>query len=133
EAHAPGLGELLQVSVSDTGCGIPAEEHDRIFDRLHQIKAGDATTEQGVGLGLYLCRELVQLHGGNIWVESEPGRGSRFAFVLPKSQQSLRSKLLVIDGEEPLRSGEAAFSMKPTPKPKHTKERQHEENTCHGR
>src|SRR5207302_6075249 len=99
EAHAPGLGELLQVSVSDTGCGIPAEEHDRIFDRLDQIKAGDATTEQGVGLGLYLCRELVQLHGGNIWVESEAGQGSTFSFVLPKTQHLLRANVLVIDDD----------------------------------
>jgi len=96
---APARPQLLQISVSDTGCGIPLEEHDRIFDRLHQIKAGDATTEQGVGLGLYLCKELVQLHGGNIWVESQPGKGSTFHFVLPKSQQLLRSNLLVIDDD----------------------------------
>ena len=98
-ADAPGRPELLQVSVSDTGRGIPKEEQDRIFERLYQVKAGDATTEQGVGLGLYLCRELVQLHGGSIWVESEPGRGSTFAFVLPKSPQALHSNVLVIDDD----------------------------------
>jgi len=97
--HAPGRSELLQVSVTDTGCGIAEDEHDRIFDRLYQVKAGDASTEQGVGLGLYLCRELVQLHGGNIWVESQPGKGSAFCFVLPKNQQMLRSNLLVIDDD----------------------------------
>lgn len=96
---APGRPGLLQISVSDTGCGIPKEEQDRIFDRLYQIKAGDAATEQGIGLGLYLCRELVQLHGGTIWVESEPGKGSTFAFIVPKSQQLLRSHLLIIDDD----------------------------------
>ncbi len=96
---APARRELLQVSVTDTGCGIAEHEQDRIFDRLYQVKAGDATTEQGVGLGLYLCRELVHLHGGNIWVESKLGQGSKFSFVLPKTQQLLRSNLLVIDDD----------------------------------
>jgi len=96
---APERPELLKVSVRDTGCGIPKEEQERIFDRLYQIKAGDATTEQGVGLGLYLCRELVQLHGGNIWVESEPGKGSTFSFVLPRAQHLLRADVLVIDDD----------------------------------
>jgi PAS domain S-box-containing protein len=80
--------DLIQVSVHDTGCGVPKHEQARIFDRLYQVKTGDATTEQGVGLGLYLCRELVQLHGGRIWVESDTGKGSTFAFVLPKSPGS---------------------------------------------
>jgi PAS domain S-box-containing protein len=91
--------ELIQISISDTGRGIPKEELDHIFDRLYQVKTGDATTEQGIGLGLYLCRELVQLHGGNIWVESEPGKGSTFSFVIPKSQQILNSNLLIIDDD----------------------------------
>ena len=81
---ASGRPEFIQVSVRDTGCGVPTEEHERIFDRLYQVKSGDATTEQGVGLGLYLCRELVQLHGGEIRVESQLGKGSTFSFVLPK-------------------------------------------------
>lgn len=82
---APGRPEFIQVSVKDTGCGVPKEEQERIFDRLYQVKSGDATTEQGVGLGLYLCRELVQLHGGEIRVESQLGKGSTFSFVLPKN------------------------------------------------
>ena len=101
--EAPGRPELLQVSVTDTGCGIPKEEQDHIFDRLYQIKSGDATTEQGVGLGLYLCRELVQLHGGNIGIESESGKGSTFFFVLPKSRQLLQANLLVIDDDPAMR------------------------------
>jgi PAS domain S-box-containing protein len=77
--------DLVQLSVSDTGCGIPPQDQGHVFDRLYQVKPGDSTTDQGVGLGLYICRELVELHGGSIWVESEPGHGSTFHFVLPKS------------------------------------------------
>lgn len=94
-----GRPEFLQVSVSDTGCGIARDQQELIFDRLHQIKAGDAATEHGIGLGLYLCRELVQLHGGNIWVQSELGKGSTFSFVLPKTQQSLQTDLLLVDDD----------------------------------
>jgi CheY-like chemotaxis protein/anti-sigma regulatory factor (Ser/Thr protein kinase) len=97
--EALGNPDLIEVSVSDTGCGIPEKEHERIFDRLYQVHAGDATTEQGVGLGLYLCKEFVQLHGGSIRVESEPRQGSTFSFVLPKSQQFLRANLLIIDDD----------------------------------
>jgi two-component system sensor histidine kinase/response regulator len=91
--------EWLEVSMSDSGCGIAKEHKEHIFDRLYQVKAGDAATGQGLGLGLYLCRELVQLHGGNIWVETEPGRGSTFTFVLPKSQQVRSTNLLLVDDD----------------------------------
>jgi len=78
------VADALEFSVRDTGCGIPRAEQEHIFDRLYQVKTGDAATG-GIGLGLYLCRELVQLHGGRIWVESQPGKGSTFRFVIPKS------------------------------------------------
>jgi CheY-like chemotaxis protein/nitrogen-specific signal transduction histidine kinase len=95
--------DLVQVSISDTGPGIPKEEQDRIFDRLYQVKAGDAANGQGLGLGLYLCRELVRLHGGNIWVESALGHGSTFSFVLPRAEHLLQSNLLVIDDDADIR------------------------------
>jgi signal transduction histidine kinase len=97
--EAKANAEWLEVSVSDTGCGIAKEHREHIFDRLYQVKAGDAATGQGLGLGLYLCRELVQLHGGNIWVESEPDRGSTFTFVLPKNQQVRWTNLLLVDDD----------------------------------
>jgi PAS domain S-box-containing protein len=80
----PKNSEYLQISVADTGCGIPKDQIDNLFHRFYQIKKGDATPEKGVGLGLYLCREMVLLHGGNIWVESALGRGSTFSFTIPK-------------------------------------------------
>ena len=98
-ALARSSTELLQLTVSDTGCGIPNEDQDRVFDRLYQVRAGDAATGQGIGLGLYLCRELVQLHGGRIWVESTPGKGSTFYVVLPRTQQLLRSNILIVDDD----------------------------------
>src|SRR5262249_18811025 len=61
-ATADASAGVVQISVSDTGRGIPHDEQARIFDRLYQVKTGDAATGQGLGLGLYLCRELVQLH-----------------------------------------------------------------------
>jgi DNA-binding NarL/FixJ family response regulator len=97
-----GRPDYLQVSVTDTGRGIPKQEEDYIFERLHQVKAGDANKEGGIGLGLYLCRELVWLHGGVIWVNSEVGKGSVFTFILPKSQKKSQASVLVIDDDTDL-------------------------------
>jgi signal transduction histidine kinase len=75
------LEDEVQVSVSDDGIGIAAEDQARIFEEFQQ--AGGARTEQGTGLGLALARRFVELHGGRLWVESDLGRGSRFTFALP--------------------------------------------------
>jgi CheY-like chemotaxis protein len=90
------------VSVRDTGRGIEQDQVELIFDRLYQVKLGDAATGQGLGLGLYLCRELVALHGGTIWVESELGKGSTFSFVIPKAQRVIGLDLLIIDDDPAL-------------------------------
>lgn len=71
------------VSVADTGCGISPEEREKIFERLYQVKSTIEASRKGLGLGLYICRELVSLHGGRIWVESQLGHGSTFFFTLP--------------------------------------------------
>lgn len=77
-------GVELEISVTDTGIGIPALELDRIFDAFYQIKHSGRAKEQGSGLGLSLSRKLVELHGGRMWAESEgEGKGSRFVFTLP--------------------------------------------------
>jgi signal transduction histidine kinase len=72
----------VQVSVTDTGPGIAPGDQERIFGEFQQTDAG-ARQREGTGLGLALSRSLVELHGGRIWVESEPGHGSRFVFTLP--------------------------------------------------
>jgi signal transduction histidine kinase len=72
----------VKISVSDTGPGIAPADQERIFEEFQQTDAGIRQRE-GTGLGLALSKRLVELHGGRIWVESEPGKGSRFAFTLP--------------------------------------------------
>src|SRR3984893_6154887 len=74
---------FLCLSVSDTGCGISPENREMIFDRLAQIKSGSPASRSGLGLGLFISRELVSRHGGRIWVESQLGQGSTFYFTLP--------------------------------------------------
>jgi PAS domain S-box-containing protein len=74
--------ELL-VRVADTGEGIPKEYQDRIFDKFVQVKSASETTPGSVGLGLAIAREIVEEHGGKIWVRSEVGIGSTFYFTIP--------------------------------------------------
>jgi CheY-like chemotaxis protein len=69
--------------VGDTGIGIPPEEHASIFESFHQVGATTKGVREGTGLGLAITRRLVEQHGGKIWLESEPGQGSRFHFTLP--------------------------------------------------
>jgi signal transduction histidine kinase/CheY-like chemotaxis protein len=76
-------GQEAQFTVWDTGIGIPAQEHERIFEEFQQLQAMAGKEYEGTGLGLALARKFVELHGGRIWVESEPGQGSSFTFVLP--------------------------------------------------
>jgi signal transduction histidine kinase len=75
----------VQVSVTDTGPGIAPVDHERIFEEFQQTDVG-VDQREGTGLGLALSKRLVELHGGRIWVESEPGQGSRFVFTLPIEQ-----------------------------------------------
>ncbi|MBU4262817.1 MAG: cell wall metabolism sensor histidine kinase WalK [Proteobacteria bacterium] len=74
------IGPLVHLSVSDDGPGIPLEYQSRIFQKFVQIKGQET---DGSGLGLAICKEIVRAHGGAIWVESSPGRGSAFTFTLP--------------------------------------------------
>jgi signal transduction histidine kinase len=80
-------GRIL-VSVSDTGPGIAREDQERIFEEFQQARAQNGERPEGTGLGLALSRSLVELHGGRIWVESEPGEGSTFTFTLPVEARS---------------------------------------------
>jgi signal transduction histidine kinase len=73
------------ISVADTGAGIPKEEQTRIFDRFYQ--ATRTGGKAGMGLGLSIAKALVELHGGKIWVESEPGKGSVFSFTIPIAKE----------------------------------------------
>lgn len=73
----------VTVYVADQGIGIPADGQGRLFDSFYRVDSGLRRQTKGTGLGLYLCKAIVEAHGGRIWLRSEAGRGSTFFFVLP--------------------------------------------------
>ena len=73
----------VYLSVSDSGRGIPPESLPLVFERLYQDPNAVDGNRTGLGLGLYIAKEIVTLHGGRMWVVSEPGSGSTFSFTLP--------------------------------------------------
>jgi PAS domain S-box-containing protein len=73
---------FLEVSVSDTGVGIPQDQHEAVFDKFYQVGTTTKGVREGTGLGLAITKALVEEHGGRIWVESQPGKGSRFTFTI---------------------------------------------------
>lgn len=80
------LGGMLELWVRDTGCGIPEDRQEDIFKAFYQIAQAEQGENQGTGLGLSITKQLVELHGGKIWVASDPGEGSKFIFTLPVSK-----------------------------------------------
>jgi signal transduction histidine kinase len=87
-AHA--AGDEIVIGVSDEGVGVAPEDQARIFERFYQSNARVAS-RRGTGIGLAIARRFAELHGGRIWVESEPGLGSTFSFTLPAGQASPRA------------------------------------------
>ncbi|MEI9979009.1 MAG: GAF domain-containing protein [Edaphobacter sp.] len=87
-------GGELTVSVTDSGIGIAPDDQPKVFEKFKQV--GDTLTDKpkGTGLGLPICREIVEYHGGRIWVESEPGHGSTFSFTLPITSEPAQLDLL---------------------------------------
>ena len=83
---AAASGGEIRIAVRDTGVGIAPEDQARIFDEFQQARGARARAPEGTGLGLALARKFVELHGGRLWVESQIGAGSTFAFSLPSSE-----------------------------------------------
>jgi len=79
------LGDLIEISVEDTGIGLKKEDWGHIFEKFHRVEANSYTRYEGIGLGLAIVKELIELHGGKIMVNSIVGKGSRFYFTLPLS------------------------------------------------
>jgi signal transduction histidine kinase len=73
----------FSVSVTDTGPGIPLDQQDRIFEQFHQVDSSNTKAKGGTGLGLAIAKQIVEMHGGRIWVVSTPGKGSTFQLELP--------------------------------------------------
>ena len=84
----------MEVNIADTGIGIAPEDHKAVFEQFKQV-GGDTLTDKpkGTGLGLPICKEIVEHHGGRIWLESEPGKGSTFYFSLPLQKQAVDKPL----------------------------------------
>jgi signal transduction histidine kinase len=80
--------DAVAVSIIDNGPGMPPETLGQLFQKFVQVGGSTTDRPKGTGLGLAICREIVELHGGRIWVESELGKGSRFAFTLPVYEPS---------------------------------------------
>lgn len=100
-------GNFLQVSVADTGIGIAPEDQEKIFGRFYRADHPLVQEVAGTGLGLSIVKSFVEMHGGDIWVESEPGQGSTFSFTLPLAE---RGK----DMEESLAPSVSPLSFVPT-------------------
>ncbi|MFC1716661.1 ATP-binding protein [Candidatus Poribacteria bacterium] len=82
-AYVEDKGEYVDITIADTGIGIPPESLDEIFERFHQVQQEDSGKRQGVGLGLAIVKDFVELHDGSISVQSELGKGSLFTVTLP--------------------------------------------------
>ncbi len=112
----------LEVQVKDTGNGIRLEDIDRIFDQFYQVDSGESQSQGGLGVGLSIARQLVELHGGKLTVLSSRGNGSTFTFSLPAVEVELQlpptspvkasgkpaanaKKILVVDSDELVRTG----------------------------
>jgi PAS domain S-box-containing protein len=92
-------GDEVVVLVSDIGQGIPLREQQRIFERFQRVDNTTARRTQGAGLGLYICKAIVEAHGGRIWVASELGSGSTFFFSLPREERP-RAPMVIFGGHE---------------------------------
>ncbi|WP_428562873.1 MAG: ATP-binding protein [Solidesulfovibrio sp. DCME] len=108
---AEAVGPEILVSVRDSGCGIAADDLERVFEKFKQ--AGDTLTEKpkGTGLGLPICRQIIERHGGRIWAESEPGRGSAFLFTLPVLVGDARVAACPLPAA-PMRAGQAGNGIR---------------------
>jgi signal transduction histidine kinase len=80
--------DWMCLEVEDTGAGISAPNLDEIFERFQQVDGSNARKAEGTGLGLAITRHLVQMHGGTIGVQSQPGKGSTFTVRLPLQRSS---------------------------------------------
>ena len=83
-SHSP---EEVIVSVSDQGMGVPREKLGKLFQKFSRVDSKESKEIKGAGLGLWICREVVNAHGGKIWMESEPGKGSTVRFILKRTPE----------------------------------------------
>ena len=85
---APENGDEIKLWVKDSGVGIPADEIGDLFEKYRQTQSGKTSKHKGTGLGLVICKMIVESHGGKIWAESEAGKGTTFFFTLPATREN---------------------------------------------
>jgi len=95
EVGAAPSGRMVRFYVRDQGLGIPAEEHARIFDKFYRLDPDMSEGVGGIGLGLYICNELVRRMSGRIWVESGAEAGSTFLFEIPAAESQSPARPLL--------------------------------------
>jgi CheY-like chemotaxis protein len=101
-----GFGDNVMLRVRDQGIGIAAADMERLFRPFSRVKTRQTAEIEGTGLGLYICERMVKAHGGRLWAESQPGKGSTFAVSLPRHRaraQTHAPVLLVAAGDEATR------------------------------
>jgi len=109
------VDNVLKVDVADTGIGIAPGDQGKIFDRFYRADNSLVQETTGTGLGLSIVKMFVEMHGGRVWVESEPGKGSSFTFVLPTIEEPVEATLILSPTSLPAihsRKTEAMFSRK---------------------
>lgn len=89
-------GDSLMVSVQDNGVGIPPEDQNKIFERFYQARADHIAGHGGIGIGLTIVKHLLELHGGDVWIESQVGQGSTFSVRIPKTYQPAPTTSLAV-------------------------------------
>ena len=80
--------DVVALSIEDNGIGIPFNQQKKIFETFHRIDVGTTKKIYSVGMGLYIVKRIIEAHGGIIWVESTPGKGSKFTFTLPRAHET---------------------------------------------
>jgi len=80
--HVNQVSNFLKVAITDFGLGIEKKDHKKIFERFYRVQ-NVQKQYPGMGIGLYVCEQIIKQHGGTLWVESEPGKGATFNFTLP--------------------------------------------------
>ncbi len=88
QVRAARQQDTVLFQVMDQGCGIEKEMQEAVFERFRQVKDASARSQGGLGLGLSVCRGIVEQHGGRIWVDSEPGKGCTFSFTVPAASEN---------------------------------------------
>lgn len=94
-----GNDQVVQIYIRDTGPGIPAEDIKHLFQKFYRVDNSATRTIGGTGLGLFICRKIVELYGGRIWVESEVGKGSTFFINLPRMQTKQAERLKTTEAQ----------------------------------